>query len=282
MDGKGLLVEDADFDKFLVGLVDLGEERAAGHRDDGVAWEFPAELFGNFEAHALGSLGVVGAEIHIHKAPAVFSGDLGAEAVYLVVGTFDADDLRAVNKRSDDFALLQIRGDEDIAREAGGCGIGGHRVGKVSGGGAGDDFEAKLAGAAECDGNHAVFERQSGVVDRVILDVKLFNTKVLREAVGPDERCETNLRADSGLAIDRQQLAVAPHRLRTRGNDLAVNVLCNEIVVVGGFKGAEIKLADVNRFLGIKPTALPAFQVRKECLLFAHVRIFLSSTRVDE
>ena len=159
MDGEGLLVEDADFDKFLVGLVDLGEERAASHRDDGVAWEFPAELLGNFEAHALGSLGVVGAEVHIHKAPAVFAGDLGAEAVYLVVGTFDADDLRAVNKRSDDFALLQIRGDEDIAREAGGCGIGGHGVRKVSGGGAGDDFEAKLAGAAECDGNHAVFER---------------------------------------------------------------------------------------------------------------------------
>ena len=214
MDGEGLLVEDADFDEFLVGLVDLGEERAAGHRDDGVAWEFPAELLGNFEAHALGSFRVVRAEVHIHEAPAIFAGDLRAEAVHLVVGTFDADDLRAVNKRSDDFALLQVRGDEDIARETCGGGIGCHGVREVSGGGAGDYFEAQLTGAAERDGDNAVFKGKSGVVDRVVLDIKLFHTEVLREAVGPDKRGETNLRPDGGLTIDRQQLAVAPHRLR--------------------------------------------------------------------
>ena len=214
MDGEGLLVEDADFDKFLVGLVDLGEERAAGHRDDGVAREFPAELLGNFEAHALGSFGVVGAEVHIHKAPAVFASDLGAEAVHLIVGAFDADDLRAVNKRSDDFALLQIRGDEDIARETCGGGIGCHGVREVPGGGTGDNFEAQFAGTAESNGYHAVFKGQGGVVDRVVLDIKLFHTEVLREAVGPDKRGETNLRPDGRLAIDRQQFAVAPHRLR--------------------------------------------------------------------
>ena len=42
------------------------------------------------------------------------------------------------------------------------------------------------------------------------------------------------------FAIDRQQLAVAPHRLRARGDDFAVDVLRNEVVVVSGFKGAEI------------------------------------------
>ena len=282
MDGEGLLVEDADFNKFLVGFVDLGEERAAGHRDDCVAWELPAELLGDFEAHAFGSLRVVGAEVHIHKAPAVFAGDLGAEAVHLIVGAFDADDLCAVNKRADNFALLQIRGDEDIARETcSGC-IGGHGVREVAGGGAGDDFEAQLAGAAESNGDNAVFKGKGGVVDRVVLDVKFLHPKFLCEAVSPNERGETNLRSDGGLAIDWQQLAVAPHRLRTRGDDLAVDVLGNEVVVVSGFKGAKIKLADVDCLFWIKTPALPAFQVRKECLLFAHVRIFHSSTRVDE
>ena len=282
MDGEGLLVEDADFDEFLVGLVDLGEERAAGHRDDGVAREFPAELLGNFEAHALGSFGVVRAEVHIHKAPAVFAGDLGAEAVHLIIGAFDADDLRAVNKRSNNFAFFQICGNQDITGESGGGCIGGHGVREVSGGGAGDYFEPQFAGAAECDGDNAVFKGKGGVVDRVVLDVKFLHPEFLCEAVSPNERGETNLRSDGGLAIDWQQLAVAPHRLRTRGDDLAVDVLGNEVVVVSGFKGAKIKLADVDCLFWIKTPALPAFQVRKECLLFAHVRIFHSSTRVDE
>ena len=281
MDGEGLLAEDADFDEFLVGLVNLGEERTAGHRDDGVARELPAKLLGDLETHAFGSLRVVGSQVHIDETPAVFAGDLGAQAVHLIVGALDADDLCAIDKRANDFASLQICGDQDITRESGGSGVCSHRVGQVAGGGTGDNFEAQFTGAAESHRNHAIFKGKGRVVDRVILDVKLINPQFLGQAVGSDKRGESDLLPDRRLAIDRQQLAVTPHRLWTRCNDLAVDVLRDEIVVVVGFEGAEIKLANVDRLFWIKTPALPAFQVRKECLLFAHSRIF-SSARVDE
>ena len=168
-----------------------------------MAREFPAKLLGDFEAHALGAFGVVGAEVHIHEAPAVFAGDLRAKAVDLIIGAFDADDLRAVNQRADDFALLQVCWNEDIACQAGGGGIGGHGVCEIARGGAGDDFEAEFAGAAESDGNHAVFEREGGVVDRVVFDIKFIHSEVLGESVGPDEWRESNLSPDSGCAVDR-------------------------------------------------------------------------------
>lgn len=110
VDGKGLFIKDADADELLVGLVDLREERPAGHRDDGVLGQFPAELLGDFEAHTFRALCVVGTEVHVHESPAVFTRDFGAEAVDLVVGPFDADHLRAVNQRADDLAFSRFAG----------------------------------------------------------------------------------------------------------------------------------------------------------------------------
>src|SRR5438445_230666 len=66
----------------------------------------PAELLGDLEAHGLRAFGVVGPEIDVYEAPAVFAGDLGTEAVHVVVRAMDADDLRAVDERPEDFALL--------------------------------------------------------------------------------------------------------------------------------------------------------------------------------
>jgi len=50
VDDERLLVDQADLDRLLVRLRDLGEERAAGHRNDRVTRETPAELLDNFEA----------------------------------------------------------------------------------------------------------------------------------------------------------------------------------------------------------------------------------------
>ena len=121
----------------------------------------------------LRALGVIRAQVHVHETPAVFAGDFGAEAVDLVVGAVDADDVGAIDERAEDFALLEIGGDEHVALQAGAGGIGGDGVGEVAGRGAGDDLEAEFARAAQRDGDDAVFEGERRVIDRVVLDVEL-------------------------------------------------------------------------------------------------------------
>ena len=47
---------------------------------------------------------------------------------------FDGDDVRAIDERVDDLALLQIGRDEDVGFESGAGGVGGDGVGEVAGG----------------------------------------------------------------------------------------------------------------------------------------------------
>ena len=194
--------------------MDLREERSAGHRDDGVLGQLPAELLGDFEAHAFRAFCVVGTEVYVHEAPAVFTGDFGAKAVDLVVGSFDADHLRAVNERTDNFAFFEVRRNEDIAGETRCGGIGSDGVSQIARRGAGNNFETEFLGPTERHGNHAILKGEGGVVDRVVFDIKLINSEMLGEPVGTHERSVAHLLADCGISIDGQKLAVAPHRLR--------------------------------------------------------------------
>ena len=214
VDGKGLFIEDADADELLVSLVDLREERSAGHRDDGVLGQLPAELLSDFEAHAFRAFCVVGTEVYVHEAPAVFTGDFGAKAVDLVVSSFNGDHLGAVNERTDNFAFFEVRRNEDIAGETRCGGIGSDGVSQIARRGAGDNFETEFLGPTERHGNHAILEGQGGVVDRVVFDIKLINSEMLGEPVGTHERSEPHLLTDCGISIDGQKFAVAPHRLR--------------------------------------------------------------------
>src|SRR5690606_2909672 len=62
-------------------------------------------------------------------------------------------------------------------------------------------------------------------------------------------------------AIDGQQLAITPHRLRPRCNDIACQVRTDCVVIIGSFERSEIELADVNRLLFVSPSAFAAFEV---------------------
>src|SRR5688572_12653263 len=92
------VLDESELDELFVGLVDLGEDGAAGGGDDRVLGELPAELLGDFEAVGLGAFGVVGSEVDVDDGPAVLVGDLGAESVDVVVGAADADHRRAENE----------------------------------------------------------------------------------------------------------------------------------------------------------------------------------------
>ena len=270
MDAPLLLRHDPQLGELLVALVDLRQERSRGHAHDRVVGHLPVELLLDLEAHALAALGVVGAHIDVHEGPAVFAGDLRAEAVDLVVVALDAHHVRAVHERVEHLALLQVGGNEDVGVEAGGGGIGGHRVGKIASGGAGHRLEAQFHGAAQSHAHHAVLERQRGVVDRVVLDPELADAEALGEAVGLHQRRIAHLAADRRLAGDRQQLAIAPHGLGTREDGLPVQRAPDALVVIGDFEGTEIELTDVRGGQRIFATTLSALQRLHETVLLAH------------
>ena len=86
--------------------MDLGEQGAAGDRDDAVVRGAPAELLSDFEPEGLGAFGVIGTDIDVHECPFEGVGDLRAEAVDLVVIALDPHDRGLANPGADDFALL--------------------------------------------------------------------------------------------------------------------------------------------------------------------------------
>ena len=213
VDGEVALLHDAEVDEFLVGLVDLGQERSRGHTGHCVARELPAELLGDLEAHGLRTLRVVGAEIHVHEAPAVLAGDFGTETVHLVIGAGDTDDVGAVDERPKHLTLLEIGRDEHVALQSRIGGIGGNGVSQIARGSAGHHLKAELTSTAERDGDHTVLEGEGRVVDRVVFDPELADAELLGEAVGLHQRSEPHLRADGRLPVDRKKLAVTPHCL---------------------------------------------------------------------
>src|SRR5581483_2077345 len=117
------LRREAEFGEFLVTLVDFGQERAGSHADDGVFGNAPIELLDDLVAHALGTFSVIRAHIDIDEGPAKFAGNFGAQAIDFIVMALDADDRGAVDKRVDDFSLLQIGGNKNVSYQTGGGGV---------------------------------------------------------------------------------------------------------------------------------------------------------------
>ena len=169
----------------------------------------------------LRALGVIGPQIHVHKAPAVLARDLGTKAVDLVVGAVDADDLRAIDEAVEHLALLQVGGNEDVAFQPRAGRMGRDAVGEVAGRGARNDLESEFLRPRQRDGNNAVLEGERRVIEGVVLDVELAHAERLGETVGFDQRREAGVEADGRVAVDREQFPVAPHAVRTRFDQLA-------------------------------------------------------------
>src|SRR5205807_3494357 len=109
--------------------------------------------------------GVERPQVDVDEAPAVLERDLRAQAIDLVVGAVHADNVGAINACAEDLGRFQVGGDEDVAFQTGGGGVGGHAVCQVARRGAANRLEAELAGFAQGDGDDAVLEAQRGKVD---------------------------------------------------------------------------------------------------------------------
>ena len=248
----------------------LGQQRSGGHRDHRVLGNPPGELLDDFKAHALGTFGVIGPHVDIHKGPAVFPSDFSAKPVHFIVVAFDPDDLGAVNQRVHHLALFEVGGNKDVGLQSGSGGVRGDGVGQIAGRSAGDGGETQLARAAQRHTHHPIFERKRRIIDRIVLDPQLAHAESPRQAVGSDQRREADLEADGRFARHRQQLGVAPHRLRSRLDRRPGERCPDAIVIVKDFERAEVKFAHVRGGQRIFAAALTTLERLHETCVFFH------------
>src|SRR5688572_31017093 len=76
------------------------------------------------------------------------------------------------------------------------------------------------------------------MIHRVVFDPDFGDTKFLCEPFGANERRKAGIKAGLRL-FDRQQLEIAPQRLRTGFDELAADGVANRGVVVSHFEGPE-------------------------------------------
>ena len=137
--------------------------------------------------------------------------------------------------------------------------MGGDRVGEVAGRGAGDRVEAELLGARERDGDDAVLERVRRV-GGLVLDAQLAEAEALGEAVGLHERRPARRQRGAGGTLEREEVGVAPERVRP-GLDPALELLGLAVGrAVGHLERTEAALADVARVERVGGRALLALQ----------------------
>ncbi len=238
-------------------LVDLGEQRPARGRHHYMVRHLPTELLGRLERERLAAFGVVRPHVDVDERPLVDAGELRAQPVHVVVVAVDRDDVAAVYRGGEDFALLEVRRNEHVAAQPRVRGVRGDRVREISGRGARGDLEAELERLAERDRNHPILERVRGIA-RVVLDPHVSQPELCCEMVGFDQRRETRTEIDGRITGDRQEIGVTPKRRRAGGDLLAGDRIGDRVIVVCDFEWAEAPFACVHGGRVVVATALPA------------------------
>ena len=123
----------------------------------------------------LRAFGVVRAQVDVDESPLEAVGDLGAEAVDLVVVAVDANDARAIDGGVQNFRGLKVGGDEDAGVEALLRGLRGDGVGEVAGRGAADGLEAETPRGHQRRGHHAILEGERREADGVVLEIEILS-----------------------------------------------------------------------------------------------------------
>ena len=134
--------------------------------------------------------------------------------------------------------------------------MGGDGIGQIAGRGTGNGFKSQFASPGQRDGHDAIFERERGMIDRIVLNVELVEAEVGAEILGAHQRRHPGMRAEKGRPFDRQEIGIAPDAVWTVLDLLAGNALLDLLVVVFHFEGAEAHLADVDRLRRIFFSAL--------------------------
>ena len=123
---------------------------------------FPSELFGDLESHRLGTFGIERPQIDVDEAPGMPFGDLGAEAIDVVVVSADCNHTRSIDLRRGDLASFQTVGNQNECGKTGCCGLGRNRVREIAGGRASHGFEFEFEGLVDGHRRHAILEGKVG------------------------------------------------------------------------------------------------------------------------
>ena len=207
---RRLLGQEADLAQLGEALGHLGQLAARPDRHHHVVRGLPAQLLGDLEGQRLGALGVVGPHVDVDEGPAgALAGQLGTEAVDVVVVPLDRDDRAAVDGGHGHLGRLEVVGDQDDRVHPGPGGVGRHRVGQVARRGAGGHLEAELAGLGERHRDHPVLEGARGV-GGVVLDPQLAQPELGGQPVRPHQRGEAGAQVHRRGVVDREQVPVAP------------------------------------------------------------------------
>ena len=257
---RHLARDQAGVDELLEAARELRELRAGGDRPHDAVRQLPAELLDGLEGQRLGALGVVRAQVDVHERPRrPLARDLGAEPVDVVVGAAHGHDLRAVGAGREHLLLLEVVRDQHVGGQPGGRGVGRDRVREVARGGTRERVEAELPCTRERDGHDAVLERVRRVRG-LVLDPQLADPEALSEPLGLHERRPARGQRRARRAFQREELGVAPERVRP-GLDPALER--RRVLVrrrVGHLQRAEAAFADEARLERIGGLALLALQ----------------------
>src|ERR1700746_2898003 len=140
--------------------------------------KLPTQLLDDLETHRFRPFGIVGAEVNVDESPTVFSGDCRAKAIHVVIRALNSNNICAENQRTKNFARFQIRRYQDKALQARRSRIGRDRIRQISGRCAGHGIYPEFFGPAKSDRDNAILKGEGGIIDRVVLYVKLPDTEM--------------------------------------------------------------------------------------------------------
>ena len=210
---RQLALDQPDLAPLVEAARDLREQRAGRDRRDHAVRQLEAELLGDLERDRLRSLRVVGPHVDVDEGPVALARQLGAEPVDVVVGAAHGHQMGAVDPGREHLLLLEVGRDEHVRVEPGCRGVCRDGVGQVARRRAGDDLVAELLRLGDGDRHDPVLERV-GRVGGVVLDVELADPERLGEPRRALERRQADRKAGRRRTLERQEVRVAPDRLR--------------------------------------------------------------------
>ena len=252
-------LQQAQASQFVKALPDFGEHGARGRRNDHMVGNPPAQLLSHFIAQGFAALGVVGAHIDVDESPRIVVAHFAAQAVHFVISAIHRHHRGAIDRRADNLAPFQIRGDEHNRAHSGPGGVGRHAARQIAGGGAGDGLKAEFLGFGGRHRHHPILERVGGI-DAVVLDVEAVQAQPPAQVGGREQGSIAGHDVHRLRAGGRQQILIAPDAQRPGGDAVAADRRGDGGVVIDHFQGAKAEITDIEGFSRILPAAFAAPQ----------------------
>src|SRR5262245_5057400 len=110
--------------------------------------------------------------------------------------------------------------------------MGSDGISQVAGRGTGNGLKSQLPGPCDGYGDDSIFERERGMIDRIVLDVELVQTEVSAEILRAHQRSHSGMRTQKSRPFHRQEIGISPDTVWALLDLLARNVFLDLLVIV--------------------------------------------------